>query len=127
MNDILNNRASELKVRPYSVPEGYFDVLEGNLKHPASRKSGFMEKVTPYMALAASFIIIVTAGTFLLKNSFEEESMTFEDYMVHSSSLTINQYIKGEEISEENELQDEDIVNYLIYTGVTAELIEISK
>jgi hypothetical protein len=52
--------------------------------------------------------------------------MTYEDYLVYSGSMTNEDFQNDIDIIE-NEINEEDIIEYLIYTGVTAELIEISK
>lgn len=124
MNDILKEKSKELKECPYTVPEGYFYSLRHNLKKAGHQDRNIFKMLTPYMAMAASFIILVTAGTFLLKKVTADELMTYEDYIVHS-----DHYIPYFETNMEDkeEITDEDLVNYLIYSGVTAEVIELSK
>jgi hypothetical protein len=50
--------------------------------------------------------------------------MTYEDYIVHSEIMIIDEE-ETEDAYPEAEAQD--IVEYLIHTGITAELIEFSK
>ncbi len=54
---------------PYRVPEDYFRKLEARLEDiPHNRvKVSMAEKLKPYLALAAAFLIIVTGGTALLR------------------------------------------------------------
>ena len=55
--------------------------------------------------------------------------MTEEDYVMFADNMmnTIAYEMEfGSQIAEAD-LSDEDIINYLIYTGVTAEHIELSK
>ena len=126
--DILKDRV-ELKQMPFSVPEGYFDSFKAEAKKPMVRKLNFREMVMPYVAVAAVFIFLVTAGTFLLENATPRYQMTEEDYMMFSDNMmtTIAYEMEyGAQYAEAN-ISDEDIINYLIYTGVPAEFIEMSK
>ena len=65
MLTIDNNR----KRMPYRVPEDYFRRLEARLEDIPHRgvKVSMVEKLKPYLALAAAFLIIVTGGTALLR------------------------------------------------------------
>lgn len=50
---------------PYVVPEGYFSELEERLGAIPRRNVAVsrFDKLKPYVALAAAFLIIVTCGT----------------------------------------------------------------
>ena len=52
---------------PYSTPEGYFESLQNRLSEiPArSRRINWV----PYLALAASFLILLAVGTTILSRS----------------------------------------------------------
>jgi hypothetical protein len=52
--------------------------------------------------------------------------MTYEDYLVHSDMLISTEYDNESYYAEAN-MAEEDIVEYLIYTGMSAEAIELSK
>ena len=111
-NDILNTLSSELRKMPYCVPEGYFDTLKQDLQrtgrtHSVERR--LRNRVASYASIAAA-----------------AEDMTYEDYLVHSEAIIGEEY-QDEITVIENEVNEEDIIEYLIYTGVTAELIETSK
>lgn len=128
-NDILNNCSAELRKMPFDVPEGYFQQVKEDIMNTAAgrRRTGIWGKAVPYISIAAAFITMVTAGTFILEKTSGKENMTYEDYLVHS-----DMYISTEYETEEYQLADasianEDIVEYLIYIGVTAEDIENSK
>lgn len=126
--DLLNTFSSELRKMPYDVPEGYFDTLKKDLRKSSAVRieKGIWSRVVPYASVAAVFIALVTAGMLLTRSSFGEDEMTFEDYLVHSGSM-INEEYPDEIRIIDNEINEEDIIEYLIYTGVTAELIENSK
>lgn len=127
-NDILKDRL-ELKQMPYTVPEGYFESFKAQAAKPMVRKIDFRARIAPYAAMAAVFIFMVTAGTFFLEKSVPEYQMTEEDYVMFSDNFmnTIAYEMEYGSALAEAELSEEDIINYLIYTGVTAEQIEFSK
>jgi hypothetical protein len=69
---------------------------------------------------------MVSAGTFFLEKTTHQDGMTYEDYLVHSDMLIEAEYEQDTQIAEAD-IVDEDIIEYLIYIGVTAEDIEQSK
>lgn len=102
--DILQNR--QLKQTPYNVPEGYFSSLEQKLKdipQPKTVKLNLWRMAAPYATLAAMFTLIVAAGGFFLGKSWNENRIT-------------EQYAEA--------VTDDDIVEYLIYTGVEIDELE---
>lgn len=127
-NDILNSHLSELRKMPFRVPEGYFEGLQDSLRidetHTPAEARSFLGRMAPYASMAAAFAIMVTAGTAILKNVTEKSDMTYEDYIVHSEIMIID-----EEETEDTyqEVDAQDIVEYLIHSGITAELIEFTK
>ena len=128
-NDILNTLSSEFRKMPYCVPEGYFDTLKQDLQrtgrtHSVERR--LRNRVASYASIAAAAAIMATSGIMLMKNILTHEDMTYEDYLVHSEAILGEEY-QDEITVIENEVNEEDIIEYLIYTGVTAELIETSK
>ena len=52
--------------------------------------------------------------------------MSYEDYLVHSDYIITEGYEDEINVIEPN-IDADDIIEYLIYTGVTAEVIEHSK
>ena len=127
-NDILKD-CTELKQMPFSVPEGYFESFKKENSMPVCRKVSLWNRIAPYAAMAAVFVFLVSAGTFLLEKSSPDYNMTEEDYVMFADNMmnTIAYEMEfGSQIAEAD-LSDEDIINYLIYTGVTAEHIELSK
>lgn len=126
-NDILNTKSEELKQMPYSVPDGYFENLEARLRiHEKPARSGLFRLISPYASMAAAFVILVTAGTFLLQRTTEQKEMTYEDFIVHSDYMLSEGYDEEFNVIE-TQMEENDIIEYLIYTGVTAEVIELSK
>ena len=120
-----------LRKCPYSVPEGYFDSLKERAMKYAQPAPVLQFKRVLYTAvsMAAMFILMVTAGTFFLKGVTPAEDMTQEDYMVFTDGyIDLELYDDGlSEQYADASISNEDIVEYLIYTGVSEELIELSK
>ena len=135
MKDLERDISQEasLKKCPYSVPEGYFESLkEKAVKYskPAPVPVFQFKKVLmTAVSMAAMFILMVTAGTFLLEKSTPSEDLTHEDYIVFSDGyfdLEMYEDNMSEQYADAS-ISDEDIVEYLIYIGVSEEVIEMSK
>lgn len=95
-NDILEN--TELKKMPFQVPEGYFE----NFSVEVAPRPTIVRRLTPYLAVAAALAIMVTAGTFFLGRGGAKN-----------------------EIACAEEISNEDIVEYLIWSGTSVyDLIE---
>ena len=126
--DILKD-CLQLKQMPFTVPEGYFEAFKAEASKPMVRKLDFRTRIAPYAAMAAVFIFMVTAGTFLLEKSVPEYQMTEEDYVMFSDNImsTIAYEMEYGYQLAEAEISEEDIIDYLIYTGVSAEQIELLK
>ncbi len=129
-NDILNNSSDKLRQMPYSVPDGYFEgfIRRNQISGAAEQtvSATFMRKLAPYLSMAAAFLLIVTVGRFLVQYTSTDGEMTYEDYLVHSDIMIEAEYENDIQIAEALPAE-EDIIEYLIYTGVTAETIEFSK
>ena len=129
--DILQE--ASLKECPYSVPEGYFESLkERAVKYSKPAPVPvfqFKRILMTAVSLAAMFTLMVTAGTFFLEKATPAEDMTHEDYIVFSDGYFDLEMYDGSmsEQYAEASVSDEDIVEYLIYTGVSEEFIEMSK
>ncbi len=127
-NDILKYSSDELRKMPYTVPEGYFEQVKAEISRSTAAEEGvsLWRKAVPYISVAATFLIMVSAGTFFLEKTTQQEGMTYEDYLVHSDMLIEAEYEQDTQIADAT-IAAEDIIEYLIYTGVTAEDIELSK
>lgn len=113
---------------PYTVPEGYFEQVKAEISRSTAAEEGvsLWRKAVPYISVAATFLIMVSAGTFFLEKTTQQDGMTYEDYLVHSDVLIEAEYEQDTQIADAT-IAAEDIIEYLIYTGVTAEDIELSK
>ncbi len=127
-NDILKYSSDELRKMPYTVPEGYFEQVKAEISRSTAAEEGvsLWRKAVPYISVAATFLIMVSAGTFFLEKTTQQDGMTYEDYLVHSDMLIEAEYEQDTQIADAT-IAAEDIIEYLIYTGVTAEDIKLSK
>lgn len=128
---MLNSR-KELREMPFSVPDGYFDRLNGRIcagtAHAEGRTS-LWHRVAPYAAMAAMFVLIALAGQAVIhqqdpdiSNGTEEDSFFYTQIMPVGGFEEIydtgsNGYIAASGLS------DEDIIEYLIYSGLPVESI----
>jgi len=121
---------TENKNRMYDVPSGYFENLQTRLSAIPAMDAEVVNHVTiwtkvrPVIALAASFAILLTCGTLILSktagrvmsndNEFIEYAYAMtpltEPYSIYDASLAESLYTG---------VSEEDIVNYLIETGVS--------
>ena len=117
----------ELKKMPYSVPEGYFDTFKSQAVPYKEKEIGLIGRFMPYAAMAAVFVFLVTAGTFFLQRTSPAEEFTHEDFLVFSSGIANSEYYESMNQIADADLADEDIIAYLIYSGISAEEIELYK
>lgn len=126
--DILQS-AKGLKETPYRIPDGYFgtlrkEVMENVSRQAQEKRTGPVQKLAPYLAFAAMFAIIMTAGTFFLRLTSRDGDITLEDYLVMSENISVFAEDNGwTECPDDNAMEAEDIADYLIYTGVGTENI----
>lgn len=117
----------QLKQRAFNVPDGYFEEFKAQVKPYKTVQQNWTEKLVPLVSMAATFILLVTAGTFFLQRTIPSEEFTQEDFLVYSSNVSrIDYYEEMDHIADAG-IADEDIIEYLIYSGVSAEEIELSK
>ena len=120
--------------RMYNVPEGYFGDLQDRLmeipsRHPHPRMSGeAMHSLRPYIALAASFLIILAAGTAVLRlTTKEDQPLTVLEriQLADLMPVTSPDILRGmEDMEMHKELSKNDITDYLIESGTTLEQLE---
>ena len=119
--DILQSNR-ELKGNPFRLPEGYIDSLKSELKtipKQKEEKRPVFQILLPYISLAAAFAMIVAIGGLLLEKTATED-FTDYDYILFSEDMT-NTVIDMSEDQYADALTDEDIIEYLIYSGVEIE------
>ena len=125
--DILADNP-KLKEQVYSVPDGYFSGFKAGMTHYASVEPSLARRLVPYLSMAAVFIFLVTAGTFFLQQTTPADEFTQEDFILYSSNISgIGLYEEEPDQLADAGIADEDIIEYLIYSGISAEEIELSK
>ena len=124
--DILSENP-QLRKQAYSVPEGYFEELRSQIKPPQTVQLNWTQKLVPLVSMAATFILMVTAGTFFLQRATPSEEFTQEDFLVFSSEISRMDYYDEMDHVADAYIADADIIEYLIYSGISAEEIELSK
>jgi hypothetical protein len=120
-NDILKQDGN-LKEMPFSLPEGYMESLRKELKTIPQRntkKISIFNRILTYVSLAAAFAMIVTIGGFILEKTTQQD-LSYEDYIVFSDDMTNTLLYDTDELYADA-LSDDDIIEYLIYTGVEIE------
>lgn len=125
--DILADNP-KLKEQVYSVPDGYFSEFKAGMTPYASAEPSLARRLVPYLSMAAVFIFLVTAGTFFLQRTTPSDEFTQEDFILYSSNISgIGLYEEETDQLADAGIADEDIIEYLIYSGISAEEIELSK
>lgn len=125
--DILADNP-KLKEQVYSVPDGYFSGFKAGMTPYASVEPSLARRLVPYLSMAAAFIFLVTAGTFFLQQTTPADEFTQEDFILYSSNISgIGLYEEEPDQLADAGIADEDIIEYLIYSGISAEEIELSK
>ncbi|MBR5299485.1 MAG: hypothetical protein IKU36_04440 [Bacteroidales bacterium] len=119
-----------LRCKPYAVPEGYFESFKAEMRQMTQPKQvSLLHRLMPYASIAAVFVFLVSAGTLFLQKFTPADDFTQEDYLVFSHNAMNAEYYDYESMDQlaDAEIAAEDIIEYLIYSGITPEEIEFSK
>lgn len=118
-----------------STPEGYFEDLQNRLsaiprRQEVSKPVATIRRFTPYLAYAASLLILVSVGTFVLRKTTAvpevqqvQEDPYWDYYAYLSDALDPDGYY---EFTEVDDLSQEDIINYLLASNVSLEQLAMS-
>jgi hypothetical protein len=111
-----------------STPEGYFENLQQRLSEIPARPArvSTVRRLAPYVAVAASFLLIVMAGNFILGRTAapaaDDDTWTYVSYLADAldpdGAIPDESYYDWE---DEEGLSAEDIVNYLVADGISVE------
>ena len=122
-HDILKDPS--LKECPFTTPEGYFDDLKKRavrysqpVQTPVHQSRKIIMSLT---SVAAAFIIMIAAGAFFLSRNSQDDMFTQEDFLVFSSDITDDLLF---DTYAETDILEDDIIEYLIYSGESREDIE---
>ena len=123
-NDIFNGGGK----KAFNVPEGYFEGLKARLGDIPEQGMtlSLTQRLKPYLALAACFATLLIAGNAALKGTTggaagDEYSEIAYAYL--SQTIQAEEYLQSD-FAERDTITDEDVINYLIDSGASAELIE---
>lgn len=106
-----------------STPQGYFQDLEKRLQAIPSWevKPTVIQRVSPWLAYAASLALLVAVGNFVFSRATAQEQEADWDYI---SYLTRSLDPDGQVELDEYTLSEEDIRCFLIADNIPVELIE---
>lgn len=125
-NDILSSE----KLRGFhpGAPEGYFQEFRSRAEAiPHSNHVNAGHRAASYAAIAATFIMMVVGGTFFLEKvtpqeAIHSDTLSETDYIIYSTILpSLDEYEMYEQAISIEEIDTEDIVAYLIYSGESIE------
>ena len=107
------------------TPDGYMENLQDRLLQipAAEKRPGLVTRVMPYIAYAASLVLLVVLGNFILgKTSVSADDTSTADDWTYVSYLaqSLDADCMLPEIPEYT-LTEDDIVNYLVDDGLTLE------
>lgn len=124
--DILGR--PELRKNPYTVPDGYFNSVKESIRitdrnHHSRRRHGTGLYIP---AIAASLALLLLAGIGVLSKQEAKIEYDSIDLLVFSD-ISEESYYDLQAMSEPEELSEEEIIEYLIYTGITLENIETNE
>ena len=107
------------------TPDGYMENLQDRLLQipAAEKRPGLVTRVMPYIAYAASLVLLVVLGNFILgKTAVSADDTSTADDWTYVSYLaqSLDADCMLPELPEYN-LTEDDIVNYLVDDGLTLE------
>lgn len=119
----------------HTVPEGYFERLEARLSQIPQTSSPTAVtpwgRVRPYLAMAAAFAALVVSGTAILRNTVRQPAsgLSEEDLLGYVQLIpATDPYLLFDESDEWAEAySDEDIIDYLIETGISLEQLAYAQ
>lgn len=125
--DILTESA-ELKKMPFRVPDNYFDGVGKSVRSRlAARrplKTSLTRRILPYVSAAAVLAVVMT-GAILIRMENRYSLLKEMDSFYRTADLipvTDPASIYFSSYEEDSDgLSEEDIINYLVYTGVEPE------
>ncbi len=107
------------------VPEGYFQQLEQRLQSLPQRevKPTVIQRVSPWLAYAASLAVLVGLANFIFgRSAATEEDNTWNYVSYLSQSLDPDGQI---ELVETADLTDEEIRSFLIASNISVEQLAL--
>ena len=108
--DILKEKALQLRENPFGVPEGYFSAMRERASKAVEKR--VVRPVTKAVRiLAPTFSVAAALALFFIgKQQYERRQAALLDPQLYSESVA-------------SSLSHDEIVDYLIYTGASVEEI----
>lgn len=110
------------KRNPISVPDGYFQDLQVRLQQIPSREvqpaPRGVRRLAPYVAYAASLVVLATVGSFVFRQTAVEEDSSWDYVSYLALSLDPDGLV---ELKEAEEPTDEDIRSFLLASNISVE------
>lgn len=112
--------------KPYSVPDGYFEDLQMRLneipqQQEEARAPAGIGRLAPYLALAACFLFVYVLGGLFIKKPVGVDAVDYEQ-MRYADIIPYNEvFLNSEDLSDA--VSEEDLIEYLIATNTSADLI----
>ncbi len=129
--DILESK-KELKKMPFSVPDGYFDEMQRQVmagigtaaRTPAKERT--VSHILLRLTTAAAMLAAVVTGTLsITRDRHLQKEQMLNDTFFYTELMPNDMDILYEESSygyvADSDLSDEDIIDYLIYSGIPVE------
>lgn len=114
----------EEKKIPFIVPSDYFDDLQQRLEAIPSRTQPVTAwmRLKPYVAMAASLLVLVTAGTWILERTVPDPDATAaEEWLTETNPYAVQAILAD---NTDPGPTEEDIIQYLIDSGINMDYYE---
>lgn len=120
-SNIFNSKRKEA----FDVPDGYFEGLKTRLGRITGQKAvpGPVQRMMPYLALAACFVSLLVVGNIVLRNTASGSEEELYDKYYYISMLQADEYLHQDTLRHDT-ISEEDVINYLIDSGAPSEMIE---
>lgn len=123
MKDILEN----LNKPPYKVPERYFETFADRVR-PWERKSpGRFRNAVSFLSIAAVFAVIAATGTTIMKFMTPEDELQEYGSPLYCELVPYTETVYYSYSDGPEEVSENDIIEYLIYNGTSADDMEYIK
>lgn len=111
---------------PFIVPEGYFENFKASHKATAPRASAHPAHYLRYCA-AAAVALFITAGTLFMGSHDNEDAFYEEDYIMTCSDMQLSVLHNLYDPVDDEKINENDIIEYLIFAGVSPEMIAMTE
>lgn len=112
-----------------SVPEGYFNGLQERLRaipEDGRQRIGPIQRLTPYLALAACFVAILLVGNVVLDTTGDRMTGDFINEEIYADLMAIPDEALQTVMYEQDTISYADVIDYLIASGASSEIFEYS-